>query len=280
MTLEELYQEGIHKLEASKIAEARLDAWYLLESITGVSRGLYILHRSDVMEPETVDAYQSLIAKRAERIPLQYILGEQEFMGISFLVNEHVLIPRQDTEILVEQVLKAAKELPYAPDVLDMCTGSGCILISIASLTRVNQAVGADCSKEALDVAKKNGQRSHVEAMWLESNLFENVTGTYDILTSNPPDIPTSVIGTLEPEVKDHEPWLALDGAEDGLAFYRRMGKQAGKYLKPGGQIFLEIGCEQAAEVCHILQENEYTEIRVTKDYSGLDRVVSARKKS
>lgn len=280
MTLEELYQEGIHKLEASKIAEARLDAWYLLESITGVSRGLYILHRSDVMEPETVDAYQSLIAKRAERIPLQYILGEQEFMGISFLVNEHVLIPRQDTEILVEQVLKAAKELPYAPDVLDMCTGSGCILISIASLTRVNQAVGADCSKEALDVAKKNGQRSHVEAMWLESNLFENVTGTYDILTSNPPYIPTSVIGTLEPEVKDHEPWLALDGAEDGLAFYRRMGKQAGKYLKPGGQIFLEIGCEQAAEVCHILQENEYTEIRVTKDYSGLDRVVSARKKS
>lgn len=280
MTLEELYQEGIHKLEASKIAEARLDAWYLLESITGVSWGLYILHRSDVMEPETVDAYQSLIAKRAERIPLQYILGEQEFMGISFLVNEHVLIPRQDTEILVEQVLKAAKELPYAPDVLDMCTGSGCILISIASLTRVNQAVGADCSKEALDVAKKNGQRSHVEAMWLESNLFENVTGTYDILTSNPPYIPTSVIGTLEPEVKDHEPWLALDGAEDGLAFYRRMGKQAGKYLKPGGQIFLEIGCEQAAEVCHILQENEYTEIRVTKDYSGLDRVVSARKKS
>ncbi|MDD6208503.1 MAG: peptide chain release factor N(5)-glutamine methyltransferase [Clostridiales bacterium] len=280
MTLEELYQEGIHKLEASKIAEARLDAWYLLESITGVSRGLYILHRSDVMEPETVDAYQSLIAKRAERIPLQYILGEQEFMGISFLVNEHVLIPRQDTEILVEQVLKAAKELPYAPDVLDMCTGSGCILISIASLTRVNQAVGADCSKEALDVAKKNGQRSHVEAMWLESNLFENVTGTYDILTSNPPYIPTSVIGTLEPEVKDHEPLLALDGTEDGLAFYRLIGKQAGSYLKPGGQIFLEIGCEQAADVCRILQENEYLDIQVTKDYSGLDRVVSARKKS
>ena len=280
MTLEDLYQEGIQKLKEAGVPEPELDAWYLLESVTGIRRGMYLLHRTDIVEETTGNAFRELLWKRMKRVPLQYILGEQEFMGLSFRVNEHVLIPRQDTEILVEQVLQEMKEMSGAPDVLDLCTGSGCIIISIARCAGVNRATGADISKEALDVAKENGRRNDVNVTWLESDLFENVTGTYDIITSNPPYIPSEVIGTLEPEVKDYEPLLALDGTEDGLLFYREIGKKAGGYLNPGGRIFLEIGCEQAADVCHILKENEYTDIRVTKDYSGLDRVVSARKKS
>ena len=272
----ECYKEGCRKLAETNVPEAELDARLLLEFICGTNRNDLLVHGDREVEADKLIAYEAAIAKRMERIPLQHITGEQDFMGLTFQVNEHVLIPRQDTEILVEEILKDMQD--YCR-ILDMCTGSGCILISLLHYNNWCEGVGVDISSMALQTAEENGKKLLTEEkrpVWLESNLFEKVEGKFDIIVSNPPYIRSDVIDTLMPEVKDHEPMNALDGTEDGLYFYREIVKQAPTYLKKEGKLYFEIGHDQGADVSELLSRAGYKEIHVVKDYAGLDRVVYA----
>lgn len=273
MTLQQLLTEGRKKLQAAGIEEWDLDAWYLLEHVTGCTRSAYFLHPEKKADALEVRRYEELIQKRSIHIPLQHLTGTQEFMGLSFYVNKDVLIPRQDTEILVEESLKYIRAGMH---ILDMCTGSGCILLSILKLRPGVSGVGIDLSESALSVAQRNRDALDVQAEFLKSDLFEKAEGSYDCILSNPPYIPSGVVDTLMEEVRDHEPRQALDGREDGLYFYRKIIEQSPEYLKPGGMLFFEIGYDQA-EAVKSLMEADFTDIRVVKDLAGLDRVVYAR---
>ncbi|HJB86309.1 MAG TPA: peptide chain release factor N(5)-glutamine methyltransferase [Candidatus Dorea faecigallinarum] len=276
MTLQQIYREGKETLERAGIAEAELDAWYLLEYVTGISRASYYGDPGRVVSEEDLCRYRECIEKRAVHIPLQHITGEQEFMGLSFRVNDQVLIPRQDTETLVEEALKYA--MP-GMRVLDLCTGSGCILISLLHFCPGLTGVGSDISAEALKMARTNGQRLHVEerAQWLCGDLFEKVTGAFDLIISNPPYIRSAEIEELQEEVRLYDPRIALDGAEDGLLFYRRIIEESKSYLKNGGRLLFEIGCDQGRDVAELLENAGYTEVSVKKDLAGLDRVAAGR---
>lgn len=276
-----LYEQGKALLEEAQIEEAVLDARLLLEFVCGTNRNTLLVHGDMPVEAEKVSKYWELMQLRATHKPLQQITGEQDFMGLCFSVDENVLIPRQDTEILVEE---AMKELHDGMHVLDMCTGSGCILISLLHYSNECVGLGVDLSEKALQVARENAERllrdvnreRKSEVTFLQSDLFERVTGTFDMIVSNPPYIPAAVVDTLMPEVKDFEPRMALDGDEDGLAFYRRIVQDGKKHLKHGGSLFFEIGCDQADAVSRLLSQAGFSEVRTVKDYAGLDRVVCA----
>jgi len=273
-TCKEALRQAVESLVAAGVPEAEVDAWYLFEHVTGMNRASYFLHMEDELAEEPKKKLDELLKQRAKRIPLQYIIGSQEFMGYSFFVSPATLIPRQDTEVLVEEVSKVAE----GKRVLDLCTGTGCILLSLAKMCRLKKAVGTDISPEAIQTAKKNAANLQAEAQFYCGDLFHAVPQElcFDIIVSNPPYIPTAVIETLMPEVKEHEPMSALDGDADGLKFYREIIKNANKYLVEKGQIFFEIGCEQAAEVSTLLSEQGFDNICIRKDLAGLDRVVSA----
>lgn len=273
MKYAELYRQGVALLQTAGIEEAKLDARLLLEKICDTDRNTLLSHGDMEVTKEQEASFFQWIEQRAKHIPLQHITGEQEFMGLCFLVNEHVLIPRQDTEILVEEVMK---HLHDGMRILDMCTGSGCILLSLLKYSNDCTGLGVDISREALQIAEENARLLGIPAEFKESNLFEQVEGRFDLLVSNPPYIERDVIPTLMVEVREHDPMLALDGGEDGLDFYRRIITEAPEYLFRGGKILFEIGNEQADEVSRLLTENGYTEIEVYKDYAGYDRVVSA----
>lgn len=272
-TLRELLTDAQGLLRQKGISDADIDARYLLEYVFGISRASYFMQADCQADKEAVTEYKRLIAKRAMHIPLQHITGIQEFMGLKFEVSEDVLIPRQDTELLVEEVLKVCDQ----KSVLDMCSGSGCIIISLAKLCEVKKAVAVDISDKALTVAKRNAERHGVNVEFINSDLFNNINESFDIIVSNPPYIPTSDIELLMPEVKGHEPRLALDGMEDGLEFYRRLAAASGKYLNKPGSIYLEIGYDQAEAVKQLLATAGFCDLVVIKDLSGHDRVVSAR---
>ena len=279
LTLKQLYKVGTVKLAEEGIEEFSLDAWYLLEYVTGVSKAMYFAEPERAVSEENADRYIDCIRRRAAHIPLQHITGEQEFMGYPLCVNEHVLIPRQDTEILVEEAIQVMRP---KMKVLDMCTGSGCIVLSILKMCREKyymtelQGIGADVSEEALKVARENGRRLEVPVTWIQSDLFAKIPEEekYDVIVSNPPYIETAVIDTLQEEVRLHDPYIALDGKEDGLYFYRRIISEAGKYLKPQGKLMFEIGCDQAEAVEELMKNAGYEQITVKKDLAGLDRVV------
>ena len=279
LTLKQLYKVGTVKLAEEGIEEFSLDAWYLLEYVTGVSKAMYFAEPERAVSEENADRYIDCIRRRAAHIPLQHITGEQEFMGYPFYVNEHVLIPRQDTETLVEEAIQVMRP---KMKILDMCTGSGCIVLSILKMCREKyymtelQGIGADVSEEALKVARENGKRLEVPVTWIQSDLFAKIPEEekYDVIVSNPPYIETAVIDTLQEEVRLHDPYIALDGKEDGLYFYRRIISEAGKYLKPQGKLMFEIGCEQAKAVEELMKNAGYEQITVKKDLAGLDRVV------
>lgn len=275
MTYQELYKWGLGQLAEAGIAEAGLDARLLLEEICGTNRSYLLVHGDEPVTEEQRESYVNYIEKRRSRIPLQHILGYQEFMGLRFKVTPDVLIPRQDTEILVEE---AMKHLHDGMHILDMCTGSGCILLSLLRYSNDCIGCGADISEAALFVAGENAKNLNLEADFIQSNLFENVEGKYEIIVSNPPYIPTDVIPTLMEEVKDHEPMGALDGYDDGLYFYREIVKNAKDYLFLGGMLFFEIGCEQAEDVSGMMKEAGYQGVTVCKDLAGLDRVVYGTK--
>lgn len=269
---EEALNIAIRNLATKGIENSELDAWYLLSYVSGLSRVNYLLRKKEIIPEQQELKFQQLLERRMEHEPLQYIIGEQEFMGINFVVDQNVLIPRQDTEILVELVLAESKE----KRILDVCTGSGCIAVSLAKLGSPKCVTALDISTGALEVARENAVRNQVEIEFIESNMFEKVTHTYDIIVSNPPYIRKDEINTLMPEVRQFEPMLALDGEEDGLKFYRILAREAKNYLSNEGRVMFEIGCDQAESVTKLLSENGYYNIEVTKDYANLDRVVSA----
>lgn len=273
MTYKELYEEGVLRLQHAAVAEAKLDARLLLEHVCGTDRNTLLVHGDREVTEEQLQSYVNYIEQRSHRIPLQHLTGTQEFMGLTFAVNEHVLIPRQDTEILVEEVMK---ELHDGMRILDMCTGSGCILLSLLQYSNDCIGIGADISVQALEMAEKNCAALGLSADFIQSDLFEAVEGRFDIIVSNPPYIRTAVIDTLMEEVQKHEPYIALDGKEDGLFFYRKIIQSAGTYLYRGGRIYFEIGFDQAKGVSELLAQAGYREIQVMKDYAGLDRVVCA----
>lgn len=273
MTYREAYEWGKKELECAGIADAALDARLLLEYVCHTNRNDLLVHGERPVDEIAFFAYEKYVEKRTKRVPLQQILHEQEFMGLSFYVNEHVLIPRQDTEILVEEVMREPFD---GARILDMCTGSGCILLSLLHYSNETSGVGADLSAEALAVAAENANRLGLSerTAFVESDLFANVEGHFDILVSNPPYICRDVITTLEPEVREHEPMMALDGGADGLDFYKKIVEQADGYLVPGGRLYFEIGYDQGEAVSDLLQKRGYQEVRVIKDFAGLDRVV------
>mgnify|MGYP002539825795 FL=1 len=270
LTLKEALAKAVDKLQQMEVPDADIDAWYLLSYVTGLDRAAFFLHGEEPMAEPDMIRYRDLVTKRGERIPLQHLTGEQEFMGLDFHVNEHVLIPRQDTECLVERVL------PYVDGkrVLDVCTGSGCIAIAIAKLGKPFIVHGVDISEEALAVARQNATELNASVELFAGDLMTKMDGQYDVIVSNPPYIQPSVIEGLMPEVRLHEPMLALDGGQDGLEFYRRIARQAVTRLAPNGRLFLEIGCEQAAAVAEILQKQGYREVQVFQDLAGKDRIV------
>lgn len=287
-SFESLLKEGIGILENAGIEEARLDAWLLLEYKTGKSRAYYFAHRDEEMPKELSGEYLALCVKRSEHIPLQHLTHQAFFMGYEFYVNEHVLVPRQDTETLVEEALKLLREKEN-PDILDMCTGSGCILLSLLAELPECRGTGADISADALGVAAKNAGRLGVSdrAVLVESDTFsgdyfQEKCGKqplqYDMLISNPPYIPSAEIGGLMEEVRLHDPLLALDGHEDGLFFYRTITSRGKDFLKPKGWLLYEIGSSQGEEVAGILKAEGFERIAVIKDLAGLDRVVAGQK--
>lgn len=279
MTYRDLLQQGSLLLKETGIEEYELDARLLLEHICKTDRNYLLLHGQENVPVDKELQYRECIEKRRVHFPLQYILGEQEFMGLSFCVTPDVLIPRQDTEILVEAALRLTEKNTHG-DVLDICTGSGCILLSFLEYKKRKDelwnGIGTDISEKALDIARENGRRLNSDAKFVLTDLTDGIAGQYDVILSNPPYIPPKVIATLMPEVKDHEPHLALDGGEDGLDFYRRIAGESQRLLKPTGILLLEIGSEQAKDVASILEKNGFSHIYVKKDYAGLDRVVIA----
>ena len=272
MQYAKLYQIGKEQLQKAGIMDAELDARLLLEFICHTDRNALYAHGDQEIEDEKMHDFLQLIEKRAVHVPLQHLTGEQNFMGLDFLVNEHVLIPRQDTEILVEEIMR---DLHDGIRILDMCTGSGCILLSLLHYSNDCSGVGVDVSEDALAVARQNADRlAEKQAVFIQSDLFEKVEGSFDLIVSNPPYIRSQEIAGLMPEVREHEPHLALDGKDDGLHFYREIIRGAMSHLKRGGQLFFEIGYDQGEAVQALLAANGYTEIAVVKDYAGLDRVV------
>ena len=280
MTLKSLLAEGREVLTAAQIADADIDAWLLLQYVTGINRMMYLMEPDKSVSNADTLAYHEEIARRATHYPLQYITHTQEFMGLDFYVDERVLIPRQDTEVLVEMALEFLKD---GMTVLDMCTGSGCILISLAANRRLASGLGVDLSEGALEVAQKNARANGLDQLeWIQSSLFEAFENDLDksdklqvdMIVSNPPYIESEVIPTLMPEVRAHEPMMALDGFEDGLYFYREITANAPAYLKNKGYLLFEIGYNQGEAVADLMRMTGFVNIRIKKDLAGLDRVV------
>ena len=272
--LKQLIKESVLKLQEAGIADAKTDTFLLLEAAADITKAEYLLDPDKQLTASEYELFDGFLKRRMQHEPCQYIIGHTEFYGLSFLVNEHVLIPRQDTELLVEEALKTTAE---DSRVLDLCTGSGAVAVAIKH-SRPDAAVTAlDISKDALETAKKNAEQNGCEIEFLLSDLFEELGAErkFDVIVSNPPYISETEYETLMPEVKDHEPSLALLAGEEGLDIYRRLITEAPRYLTKGGALLVEIGCSQAEAVSGLFKENGFKEIKVIKDLAGLDRVVS-----
>lgn len=279
-TYRELYEEGRRILEQAGLPDAALDARFLLEEVCGTNLQTLLVFPEKKVSEEEVNQYRAFIQRRKDREPTAMILGEWDFMGLTFRLNKSTLIPEQDTEVLVETALEELKRrgLGEAPlRILDLCTGSGCILLSLLHELRNAGGLGTDLSEEALEAARENAVRLGLQerAAFRQGDLWEPVGDErFDLIVSNPPYVPTEVIPTLEPEVRCGEPYAALDGGEDGLVFYRRIMREAAGHLKPSGIIIVESGFDEAPQIAALMQEQKLRGIRTVKDYGGLDRVV------
>ena len=271
MTKRELVARGTERLLALAVPGAEYDARELFLAAGGESLASYAAGLADEVSEEVAARYESMLARRAAREPLQYIIGKCWFYGREFLARKGVLIPRFDTETLVEAALG---HLKAGMRILDLCTGSGCILITLLlEGPEKLEGWGADLSADALACAEENARRLGAEAFFLQSDLFRQFDGKYDIITVNPPYIPSSDIEGLDAEVRDYEPRMALDGRADGLHFYRAICADAGRFLTEGGRLFAEIGAEQGAEVRALMERAGFQEVDVVRDLSGRDRV-------
>ena len=271
MKYKEAYELGCLRLKAADISDYKTDARLLLEYVCGTTYGDLFTKGDDEVSIECEARFNELLGKRSNHIPLQHLTGRQEFMGLEFLVNENVLVPRADTETLVEEVLK---DLHDGMRVLNMCTGSGCIILSLLKFSNDCEGVGVDISEKALEVAKSNSEALNINATFIQGDLFENVEGKFDILVSNPPYIRTCEIEELMPEVRDHDPFIALNGHETGVFFYEKIVAQAPKFLNRGGLLAFEIGCDQGKEVSDIMSRGGFKNVEVINDLCGNPRVV------
>lgn len=279
----EVYLKGYSILESAGIVDYKLDARLLLEHICGTNQNTLLAHPDMEVSSDNEELYFKLLEKRKEHTPLQHITGSQDFMGLTFKVNDKVLVPRQDTELLVEEVMTIAED---GMRVLDLCTGSGCILLSLMHY-RFLDGYAIDISEDALSVAKENARSLEIEPkpIFIKSDMFSaledgglrDFSGYFDIIVSNPPYIKSDVIPSLDKEVKDYDPILSLDGGKDGLDFYKIIAEKASKYLTNYGMLFLEIGYDEASEVRSLLSANGFSDIKVIKDYQQNDRVVCAK---
>ena len=273
----ELYREGAGLLARvlEEEREAQLDARLLLEHVCGTDLQTLLLDGERLVSEADAALYREFVLRRRNREPLAYILGERDFMGLTFEVNRDVLIPEQDTENLIEEIMK---ELHDSDRILDLCTGSGCILLSLLNYSNGTTGVGTDLSEKAIAVAARNAERLGLSdrAELRCGDLFEPVRPDerFDIIVSNPPYIRSRIIEQLAPEVRVHEPRMALDGGDDGLCFYRRIIPEAVSRLVTGGMLFLEIGYDQAEAVKTLMREAGYYDVRSIKDYGGNDRIV------
>ena len=294
-TLGQLYESGRKKLEESGVPDAALDARLLLLEAFDLNFASFLTRRDQPLFKQAIggeeesyrlkqaaEQYEQAVLARAERIPLQHLTGCQCVMGLEFKGNEWVLIPRQDTETLVERVLEENRDKNSA--ILDVCTGSGCIAISLVKLGEYRSVTALDISKEALQVAEANREtilgKEKERLRLIKSDMFEGLEPKeqFDVIVSNPPYIPSAVLEGLEPEVRDHEPRLALDGGADGLKFYRIRAERSMAYLKPGGRVYMEIGFDQGKDVSELFERAGFAGLQVIKDMAGLDRVVQARR--
>lgn len=269
-TLREAERRGAETLAAAGREEAAQTARLLLCHVLNFNFTDYVLAREDLLSPRDTARYEELLTRRASGVPLQYLTKEQNFCGLSLYVDERVLIPRQDTECLVEEVLRDGAR----GALLDLCTGSGCIPLALLKHGNFSCALGADISAEALAVAETNRARTGLPLLLRQSDLFSEIPERFDVITANPPYIESAEIESLSVEVRDHEPRLALDGAADGLAFYRRLAAESGAHLKPGGRLYLEIGMSQGAAVASLLEAAAFSDIQIIRDLAGRDRIV------
>lgn len=270
-TYGELLDQAKRRLRQGNIMEAETDAWILFEECFGMSRASYFMRQTEYPPVEKEEQYAQWLKLRLQHIPVQQLTGYQEFMGYRFFVNDQVLVPRQDTELLVEKALEQ-----QAQTVLDLCTGSGCIGISLKLQRPELSVTASDISPAALRVAQKNAKRLKADILLVQSDLYENLPGRFDMIVSNPPYIETKELATLAPEVREHEPHLALCGGGDGLDYYRRIIEKAEEHLEKNGVLLMEIGCGQAEAVCKLCRNAGYAKTEVFPDYAGLDRVVYA----
>lgn len=287
MTYGELLLEGENILKNGNIMDYKIDSFYLLEYVFNIDRTAFLLRKEHIIEDNQSDKIKEYLDKidiRKKHIPLQYITNCQEFMGLNFYVDENVLIPRQDTEVLVEKTVKICNAIDKEKDnadrirVLDMCTGSGCIAISLANLCKNITVTAVDLSDKALEIARFNAKNNKADINFIESDLFTSLSeNLFDIIVSNPPYIKTDDINNLMEEVKLNEPAMALDGGGDGLLFYREITQEALKYLRVGGYLIYEIGYDQAIEVRALMETKGFDDIEIIKDLAGLDRVVCGR---
>ena len=278
MTIRQAVNWGTQMLKDNGIDNAEHDSFELLSAVNGMTRTFYLINGDSLLSEENFLMFEEYIEQRASHIPLQHILGKTWFYGYEYMVNRDVLIPRQDTEILVGEVIKGTRSGDY---ILDMCTGSGCIGITLAKKFPECKVLGVDVSEKALNVAQSNKHNLEAENIdFMRSDLFEELNHdiTFNTIVSNPPYIPTKVIEGLQEEVRLHDPMLALDGMEDGLMFYRKITAQAGDFLETDGYLCYEIGAEQAADVSDIMKKAGFKDITVVKDLAGFDRVVMGRK--
>ena len=312
MRYSEAKKRAVSILSEAGIEEAEVDSEYLLLSVTGLDKAGLLMKLFDEMPEKEEKAYEELIGRRSSHEPLQYIIGNQNFMGYTFLVTPDVLIPRFDTEILAELAGKRAYEAAvqmYSHGktgdisgisdefrILDICTGSGCVPVSVGldlykkirskGLKLSISVTAADISEAAVALAEKNyklnledgDQLQELGYRFIVSDLFSNIDGKYHIITANPPYIVRDEIEELMPEISEHEPRLALDGGTDGMDFYRRIVKDAGSYLVPGGRLVMEFDDSQAEPVKKMMEEAGFTEVEVHRDLAGLRRVIEGRK--
>lgn len=272
MTYKEAYKQCIEKLNNALVPDYESDTRLLFQYILEADRSFMFMHGDDEVDDKKLSDLFDAVALREKRIPLQHITGYQNFMGLEFKVTKDVLIPRFDTECLVEEAMLVCAD---GDKVLDVCTGSGCILISLMSYKNDISGYGIDISEKALNVAKENATAMGKAPTFIVSDLFEACTEReFDIIVSNPPYIRSDVIPTLMPEVKDYDPILALDGGDDGLIFYRRIVSESRDFLKKGGYLLVEIGNDQGDDVKALFEESGYLDVKVVKDLCGNDRVV------
>jgi len=295
LIIKELMQIGESALEKAGCMDPRIDAELLMMFLMKINKQQLFIKSPTLLDEKTCEAYFKLIDVRAGGTPVHYITGEQEFMGIPFKVNENVLIPRQDTETLVEEIISDVKALTSQKKIprggymiLDLCCGSGAIGVSLSKLLKDVRVTASDVSSGAIGVAKENAQNAGVAKLmkFVESDLFgalrKGIGGVkFHIIASNPPYIRHAIIPTLQREIAEHEPLMALDGGEDGLDFYRRIITAAPDYLRPDGSLYLEIGHDQGSDVCDLIRETDrFDDITVVRDLAGHDRVAKCRLKA